>query len=137
MVIENHQMKKGLGYRLVLLVMLITVLGCNRNRLEPVLSDTIPEIEISREPKIITAFFGLDNALNQRSRMLYSNAPGQDGMPLVFSHEIDPSTLNGSDFEVTTKNGDIFQVEFATLLPANEAYELRTVLLIVVSCPAK
>ncbi|MEM8847513.1 MAG: hypothetical protein AAGD17_10460 [Bacteroidota bacterium] len=123
-------MKKGLGYRLVLLVMLITVLGCNRNRLEPVLSDTIPEIEISREPKIITAFFGLDNALNQRSRMLYSNAPGQDGMPLVFSHEIDPSTLNGSDFEVTTKNGDIFQVEFATLLPANEAYELRTVLLI-------
>lgn len=51
-------------------------------------------------------------------------------MPLVFSHEIDPETLQGADFEVTTQNGNVFQVEAATLLPANEEFELRTVLLI-------
>ncbi|MDT0605957.1 hypothetical protein [Croceitalea rosinachiae] len=105
-------------------------LGCNRARREPILSTTIPEIDKKREPKILTAFFGLDNALNQRSRLLYKDAPDQDGMPLVFSHELDPSTLESSDFQVTTQSGQVFQVEYATLLPANEEFELRTVLLI-------
>jgi hypothetical protein len=94
------------------------------------LSEAIPEIEKTRQPKMLTAFFGLDNALPQQSRLLYRNAPRQDGMPIVFSHEIDPNSLEGSDFEVITQNGTFLPVEFATLLPANEAFELRTVLLI-------
>lgn len=114
-----------------------TLSGCNkrqklqynRNR-EVQLSDSIPEIDKTREVKILTVFFGLDNALNRLSRFLYKNAPGQDGMPVVFSHELDPSTLDASDFEVTTQNGDVFQIEAVTLLPAEEAYELRTMLLI-------
>ena len=51
-------------------------------------------------------------------------------MPLVFSHEIDPKTLAGADFVVTTQNGTVHTVEAASLLPANEEFELRTVLLI-------
>ncbi len=104
--------------------------GCNIERPRVLLSAEVPEIAKTREAKILTAFFGLDNALNQRARLLYKNAPGQDGMPLVFSHEIDPASLEGADFEVTTQNGDVFRVEAATLLPANEEFELRTVLLI-------
>ncbi len=111
-------------------IAVIMLTACNGPRPEILLSETIPEIDSTREAKVLTAFFGLDNALNQRSRLLYENAPGQDGMPLVFSHEIDPNTLQGADFEVLTKNGDLIQVEYATLLPANEEFELRTVLLI-------
>ncbi len=51
-------------------------------------------------------------------------------MPLVFSHELDPKTLQGADFAVTTKNGKVFIVEAASFFPANEEFELRTVLLI-------
>ena len=95
-----------------------------------ILSDSVPEIDNTREVKLLTAFFGLDNGLTQQARALYRNAPGQDGMPIVFSHEVDPETLDGVDFEVTTKNGEAFVVEAATLLPANEEFELRTALLI-------
>lgn len=94
------------------------------------LSEKIPEIDKSREAKVLTAFFGLDNALPLQGTLLYWKALGKDGMPVVFSQEVDPSTLDNTDFEVITENGQIFDVEFVTLKPANEAYELRTALLI-------
>ena len=105
-------------------------MGNNRNPREIYLSDSVPEIDKTREIKILTAFFGLDNGLTQRARLIYRNAPGQDGMPLVFSHELDPESLEGADFAVTTKNGSVIEVEAASFLPANEEFELRTVLLI-------
>jgi hypothetical protein len=90
----------------------------------------VPEVDKTREVKILTAFFGLDNGLIRRANIIYSKAFGKDGMPLVFSHELDQTTIEGTDFEVTTKKGDVFLVEAASLLPANEEFELRTVLLI-------
>ena len=93
------------------------------------LSDSIPDIDQSREAKALTAFFGLD-AMPLQSLLLYPLALGKNGMPVVLSQEVDPSTLEASDFEVLTKNGDTFEVEFVTLKPANEAFELRTVLMI-------
>ena len=51
-------------------------------------------------------------------------------MPVVFSQEVDPSTLDASDFEITTQSGDKFKPDLVTLLPANEEFELRTVLMI-------
>ncbi|MEO0470605.1 MAG: hypothetical protein AAF206_13350 [Bacteroidota bacterium] len=62
--------------------------------------------------------------------MIDRRAPGQDGMPLVFSHELDPNTLDAADFAVTTQNGSVFNVGAASFRPANEEFELRTVLLI-------
>ena len=94
------------------------------------LSASVPEIDKAREAKILTAFFGLDNGLTFRARAIYRKAQGKDGMPLVFSHELDPKTLEGADFAVTTKNGTVHIVEAASFLPANEEFELRTVLLI-------
>ncbi|WNJ17881.1 hypothetical protein [Pontibacter sp. G13] len=112
------------------LVSILVLSGCQQARREIRLSATVPEIEKNREAKILTAFFGLDNALPQRSRALYFKAPGKDGMPIVFSQEVDPSTLEASDFEVYTQSGDTFGVEAVTLLPAEEEFELRTALLI-------
>lgn len=94
------------------------------------LSDSIPEIDKTRKAKILTAFFGLDNSLPPRSRLIDKKAPGKDGMPLVFSLELVPATLDAGDFAVTTKNGTVYQVEAVSFLPANEEFELRTVLLI-------
>ncbi|NQZ76895.1 MAG: hypothetical protein HRT61_12460 [Ekhidna sp.] len=107
--------------------------GCafveNRQR-EVKLSASVPEIEKSREVKILTVFFGLDNALPRQARIFYKDGFGKDGMPVVFSHEIEPSSLDASDFSITTKSGEVYPVEAVTLLPAEEEFELRTVLLI-------
>jgi len=128
-------MNSSSKFRLILqsvfiIIFVVIYVSCNFERPQVLLSDSIPAIDSTREANILTAFFGLDNGLTQAARILYRNAPGQDGMPVVFSHELDPTTLNGSDFEVTTRSGDKYVVEAATLLPANEEFELRTVLLI-------
>ncbi len=105
--------------------------GCGaRSPQKLYLSNSVPEIDKEREAKILTAFFGLDNGLTQRARAIYSKAPGKDGLPLVFSLELDPKSLDAEDFAITTQNGMVFKVEAASLLPANEEFELRTVLLI-------
>lgn len=108
----------------------VTVKSKKHSPLKLYLSEAVPEIDKTREAKILTAFFGLDNGLTFRARAIYRKAQGKDGMPLVFSHELDPKTLQGADFAVTTKNGTVHIVEAASFLPANEEFELRTVLLI-------
>lgn len=113
----------------VILILTAIFISCGHRR-EIRLSASVPEVDKSREAKILTAFFGLDNGLPQQARAFYKNAPGQDGMPIVFSLEVDPSTLDPTDFKVTTKDGTVFEVEAVTLLPAEEEFELRTALLI-------
>jgi hypothetical protein len=93
------------------------------------LAESIPAIDQSREAKALTAFFGLDE-LPLFGTLLYIKAAGKNGMPIVLSQEVDPSTLENTDFEVTTKNGEKHPVEFVTLKPANEEFELRTILFI-------
>lgn len=95
-----------------------------------ILSDRIPQIDKSREAKVLSAFFGLDNALPKTTIGVSPKAPGKDGMPIVFSHELEPSTLDASDFKIKTSKGKIHKVDVVTLKPAIEAFELRTVLLI-------
>lgn len=94
------------------------------------LSNTIPPIDKTREAQLLTASFGLDNALPWGAIGLSWSAPGKDGMPVVFSQELDPNTLDASDFEITTDKGSKHFPSDVTLLPANEEFELRTVLLI-------
>ena len=50
-------------------------------------------------------------------------------MPVVFSGEIDRSTMEAGDFQVTTKSGKAVSPICVTLLPAIDEGELRTVLL--------
>ena len=67
------------------------------------LSESIPEIDTQREARLLTAFFGRDSDLPLSALILYRKALNKDGMPLVFSQEVDPSTLEVTDFEVTTR----------------------------------
>jgi len=53
-----------------------------------------------------------------------------DGMPVNFNFPIDPNTLAPEDFEVVDRQGNLYTPMCATLAPAIEAGEGRTVLLI-------
>lgn len=83
-----------------------------------------------QEARLVSAFFGLDNDLPFGANRLCFGASGKDGMPVVFSHTLDPDTLQAEDFEVVTQSGDVRTPKCATLRPAQDPGELRTVLLI-------
>ena len=115
----------------LLLTFLVLIMSCQQAQVpDYILSDRIPPVDKTREAKMLTAFFGLDNALTPLSRLIWRKAPGKDGMPLVFSHEIDPTTLDVSDFQIKTQKGDVLGVDFVSYKPAVEEFELRTLLLI-------
>ena len=84
-----------------------------------------------REAGLISAFFGLDNTLPRGAadRVACEGAGGADGMPVIFSHEIDVKTLEPGDFRVTMASGAIGEVRCLTLEPAYDSGELRTALL--------
>ncbi|MEM6827037.1 MAG: hypothetical protein AAF553_03765 [Pseudomonadota bacterium] len=81
--------------------------------------------------ELLSAFFGLDNGLPEflSDRVVCEGAGGKDGMPVIFSHEVDVSTLDPGDFEITKRSGAVGSVTCLTLAPANDPDELRTVLL--------
>jgi len=83
------------------------------------------------EARILSVYHGLD-PLPPLATRLCGMAPvsGQDGMPVIFSVQIDSETLSASAFAVTTSSGDIVTPLCATLRPAIESLEQRTVLLI-------
>ncbi len=120
----SNNMKK-----LLLILLIFVGVSCQQRR-QVILSDEVPPVESEREAKILSGFFGLDNAIPPRAAAISPKAPGKDGMPIVFSHELDPETMQASDFRVKTSQGDLIVVEIATFTPAIEAFELRTVLLI-------
>ena len=86
----------------------------------------------SGQGQILSAFFGLDNSRRIRFRtvMACRGFKGSDGMPVIFSHEIDETTLDPRDFRITTVSGKIGRVGCVTLRPADETGEKRTVLVI-------
>ena len=59
---------------------------------------------------------------------LWSGAGGGDGMPVVFSTEIDPTTLQAGDLNVVSASGQIRPVPAVTMAPAIDLGELRTAL---------
>jgi len=83
-----------------------------------------------RPAHLLSAFFGLDNGLPFGANRICLGAAGQDGMPIVLSHTIDSETLQPEDFRVVTRSGDERTPFCATLRPAIDPGEQRTVLLI-------
>jgi len=83
-----------------------------------------------RQAGLISAFFGLDDALPKvADRGIWPGAGGTDGMPVIFSHEIDYKTMQAGDFRVTTASGKVGEILAVTLAPADDKGEHRTVLL--------
>lgn len=84
-----------------------------------------------RQTALLSAFFGLDDALPRvADRIFCEGAAGRDGMPVVFSHEIDVETMQAGDFQVVAESGADGEVSCVTPAPADDVGEARTVLMI-------
>ena len=81
------------------------------------------------EAKILSAFHGLDALPMAANLLCGSPVAGDDGMPVVFSVRLDGETVTPQAFAVETAAGEKVTPSCATLNPANEVLERRTVLL--------
>lgn len=84
-----------------------------------------------RHARLLSAFFGVDNGLPRAANfVICEGAAGKDGMPVIFSHEIDVASMQAGDFRVTAASGKIGEITCVTLAPADDKGEFRTALLV-------
>jgi hypothetical protein len=84
-----------------------------------------------RQARLLSAFYGLDDGLPRASNfVICEGAAGKDGMPVIFSHEIDVTTMQAGDFRVTNASGKVGEIMCVTLAPADDKGEFRTALLV-------
>ena len=84
-----------------------------------------------RQAALLSAFFGLDDALPRvASRVFCGGASGKDGMPVVFSHEVDVESVQAGDFRVVAASGAVGEITCVTPAPADDLGETRTILMI-------
>lgn len=80
---------------------------------------------------LLSGFYGLDSALPPvADRGICRGAAGADGMPVIFSHEIDVETMQAGDFKVVSHSGAVGDITCVTPAPAEDLGELRTVLIV-------
>ncbi|MEL7471645.1 MAG: hypothetical protein AAFN27_24590, partial [Pseudomonadota bacterium] len=136
--VQTEGRADGTLCRRLFAVLLCTMAGASTSLADVTsldLTDTTADASLPRESggqsaELLSAFFGLDNALPWLSRLICRGAPRKDGMPVIFSTEIDHTTLQAGDFRVTTAFGAAGKTQCVTLLPATDGGELRTVLLV-------
>lgn len=94
-------------------------------------TDTTIADSVTRvQGQLLSAFFGLDNGMPLGASIgICRGGAKADGMPVIFNHELDISTLQAGDFRVVTKSGKIGDIYCVTMFPAIDAGELRTALL--------
>lgn len=80
-----------------------------------------PGVCMENSPNILSAFYGLDNS---------DQLNGEDGLPVVMSGEIQEGTLNPTDFSIVLEDGQRRTPRIASLKPADEEDEDRTILLV-------
>ena len=81
------------------------------------------------QSKILSAYHGLDALPAGANILCPISVEGEDGMPVVFSVQIDSNSVMTDAFQVETTSGDMVTPICATLAPALEMQEQRTVLL--------
>lgn len=79
--------------------------------------------------RILSVYYGLDELTRAANLLCASPVAGLDGVPVTFSVQLDGATIAPGDFAVETDTGERVTPDCATLAPATEPLELRTVLL--------
>ena len=84
------------------------------------------------EVSLLSAFYGLDDALPPLGRFLVCNGEGlgDDGMPVIFSEEVDLESVQAGDFRVVLADGGTGQILCVTPAPATDSGEFRTILMV-------
>lgn len=93
----------------------------------------VPTVTLAEDaPSLLSAFYGLNDSrqIAVRTALVCRGVSGRDGMPVIFSHEVDPDTLDPEDFKVIRASGDVGRVGCVTLRPADDVGELRTALVV-------
>ena len=86
--------------------------------------------------RILSVYHGLDPVPPLATRLCgLAPVAGQDGMPITFSVQIDDASISANAFAVKLSSGEIVTPLCATLRPALESLERRTVLLLGVFSP--
>ncbi len=83
----------------------------------------------SEMPRMVSAFYGLDNGLPAEAAALCQQAPGKDGMPVTFSRRV----VAGPDpeaFTVRLRSGALVHPICATMKPADAPAKDHTIQLI-------
>ena len=80
-------------------------------------------------PQILSAYYGLNELPVAANALCGTMAAGQDGLPVVFSTQLNGDTVSPEAFVVETADGDVVTPVCATLRPATEPLERGTVLL--------
>ncbi len=118
-------------WRAAVVLIAATLASASCSSQEPLPTEMPPALDASSgRARLLSAFYGLDNGLPVEANRLCLGASGQDGMPVVLSHTIDPDSLQREDFRVFTRSRAERTPFCVTLAPARDAGELRTVLLI-------
>jgi len=107
----------------------LVLAGC-AGRGQPESDRVVTQTSLDDRPaEMVSVFFGLDNALPPRSRLLWRGAPGKDGLPVTFSRRVE-GPIDADSFSVVTRSGVRLHPDYATLAPADAPSEGHTVLLI-------
>lgn len=122
--------------KIIILLLLVALTACGRsadnfqadeNQTDTTAADSV----VRAQGQLLSAFYGLDNSLLFGTNVGICRGGGNaDGMPVIFNHEVDVSTLQAGDFRVTTESGAIGETYCVTLFPALDSGELRTALLV-------
>lgn len=92
--------------------------------------DAVSDLD-SQVVGLVSAFFGLDNDLPYLFSLASCvGAGGMDGMPIMFTHEVDITTLEPRDLRITTSSDKPGTITCLTMAPADDPGERRTALLI-------
>jgi hypothetical protein len=86
-------------------------------------------VKRAADVRILSVYHGLDDSL-QSAICEESQVTPLDGIPVVFAEELDPTSLQPEDFQMTLQDGGTRTPDCITLLPAVNSDENRTVLLI-------
>ena len=88
-----------------------------------------PSADQPQDFSILSAYHGLDQLPLAASLLCGFNVAGDDGMPVVFSTQLQVNSVVPESFLVIRSDGESVVPNCATLNPANEPLEQRTVLL--------
>lgn len=112
------------------LALALSVGACAQEASKTEPTDTTLDAPGLEQGALLSAFFGLDNSLPMVAHRICMGAAGLDGMPVITSAEVDHTSLQAGDFRVLKASGKEGSIHCASLLPATDAGELRTILLI-------